>query len=183
MDAASCGLGRGRCVFFSGATILLLRVLQPELATKGNAHPEIKVKAGQLIGRIGAQTLDFAVWNLEKPLKVFANPESYSVGDPWKIYTDNPYDYVSPDVKKVMLDKNPRTVEPIQGKINYATADGKQWDNSSLVKGLKVSPLGVVKGTILLQLIESGKLKVETFVNKKASQVTGFTSGAKIYVR
>jgi len=91
----------------------------PELQSKDNVNPEIAVKKGQRIGYIGGQTLDFAVWDLEKPLKGFVNLESYSAGDPWKPYTANPYDYVSPAIRRLLIDRNPRTVEPIQGKIDY----------------------------------------------------------------
>jgi hypothetical protein len=240
----------------------------PDLVRKGSAHPEIKVKKGQLLGRIGAQTLDFAIWDLEKPLSGFANPESYQTGDPWKLYTADPLDYVTEEIKEILLERNPRTLEPLLGKIDYdidgkmvgnwfregtngyaglkqqeywrdhlslvynhydptsvevsigdwsgdevqfavvgnspdpaklgvessptkyellqrgyKDPSGKFWDNFSLVKGLKVAPMAEVKGTILLQLLETRKLKVETFPGKKASQVTSFTSSAKIFVR
>ena len=182
--------------------------------------------------------------------------------------TANPYDYVSSEIKQLLIDKNPRTVEPTAGKIDYdidgkmvgnwfrentngykgleqssywrdhlalvynyldptaieisigdwsgdeaqfaavgngpdpatvGTSDtptkyelvqfsyqdqtGKQWDNMTLVKNLKVAAMGQVKGVILVQLQEAQKLKVETFPGKTASQVTGFTSAAKIFVR
>lgn len=50
----------------------------------GYAVVDIPVKAGQLIGKIGGQTLDFAVWDTTKPLTGFVNPASY-VGERWKI--------------------------------------------------------------------------------------------------
>lgn len=76
------------------------------------------VKAGDVIGKIGGQTLDFAVWDTEKPLKGFINVDTYKA-EPWKLYTADPYDYYTPDLKKLMTERNPRTVEPIAGKIDY----------------------------------------------------------------
>ncbi len=61
--------------------------------------------------------------------------------------------------------------------------DNKKWDRKSLVKGLKIENNDKVEGTLLVQLIEKRKLKVEAFPEKTASQVNGFTSNAKIYER
>ena len=86
-------------------------------------HLPISVKAGQVIGHIGGQTLDFAVWNTKKQLSGFVNPSSYK-GEGWKIYTDNPFPYFREDLRKIVEAKDPRTAEPIQGKIDY-DIDGK----------------------------------------------------------
>lgn len=80
----------------------------------------IPVKEGQLIGRIGGQTLDFAVYNNEVRLG-FANPESY-FGEPWKIHTDDPYKYFKEPARSILLSKNPRTAEPRAGRIDYDIA-------------------------------------------------------------
>lgn len=61
--------------------------------------------------------------------------------------------------------------------------DGIIWDIDSLVKGLKVQNSEYVRGVILLQLIEDGKLKVEIFPNQTADEVSGFTDDALIFVR
>ena len=58
------------------------------------------MKEGQLIGKIGKQTLDFAVWDTEKPLSGFVIPEHYE-REPWKIYTANPFDYFTDEIKKI----------------------------------------------------------------------------------
>ena len=63
------------------------------------------------------------MWDTTKTLKGFVNPKSYEA-EPWKIYTVNPFDYFTDDVKKILLAKNLRTVEPIEGKIDY-DIDGK----------------------------------------------------------
>ena len=50
-------------------------------------------------------------------------PDHYK-GEPWKIYTADPLDYASPEVKALMLNLNPRKSQPISGKIDY-DIDGK----------------------------------------------------------
>lgn len=115
---------RIRLVFTVSCTFFyyydLLTSVQPGI---DSAHLPISVKAGQLIGHIGGQTLDFAVWNTKKPLSGFVNPDSYRA-EAWKIYTDNPFAYYASDLRKIVEAKDPRTVAPIQGKIDY-DVDGK----------------------------------------------------------
>lgn len=79
---------------------------------------KIPVKAGQVIGRIGGQTLDFAVWDMDVNLKGFIKPESYKE-ELWKIHTVDPLDYYTDDLKKLAISKYIRTVPPISGKIDY----------------------------------------------------------------
>ncbi len=83
-------------------------------ASNGNLH----VSAGELIGRIGNQTLDFAVWDTEHPLTHFIVPSHYN-GEAWKIYTADPLDYYDPATRTQALSKYPRTVEPRSGRIDF----------------------------------------------------------------
>lgn len=78
----------------------------------------IPVKAGQEIGRIGGQSLDTAIYNLSMTLPGFISPELYK-GEAWKIHTDQFFTYFNEPLKSQMLAKNPRTVEPRSGKIDY----------------------------------------------------------------
>lgn len=116
--------GRIRLVFTVSCTFFyyydLVTSVEPGIDQK---HIPISVKAGQLIGHIGGQTLDFAVWNTKKPLSGFINPSSYD-SEAWKIYTDDPFPYYTPELRKIVESKNPRVVEPIAGKIDY-DIDGK----------------------------------------------------------
>ncbi|EKE15785.1 MAG: hypothetical protein ACD_11C00105G0010 [uncultured bacterium] len=80
----------------------------------------IPIKEGQLIGRIGGQTLDFAVYNNDVRLG-FINPKSY-IGEAWKIHTDDPYKYFKEPAKSILASKNPRTAQPRAGKIDYDIA-------------------------------------------------------------
>ena len=116
--------GRIRLVFTVSCTFLyyydLVTSVEPGIDT---AHIPISVKAGQLIGHIGGQTLDFAVWNTKKPLSGFVNSSSYDA-EPWKIYTADPFPYFRSDLRQVLTSKDPRIAEPIAGKIDY-DIDGK----------------------------------------------------------
>ncbi len=251
----------------------LITVLDPtilkeasELENSDNVQTEVTVKEGQLIGKIGKQTLDFAVWDTTRPLTGFVVPEHYE-REPWKIYTANPFDYFADDVKQILLAKNLRTVEPIEGKIDY-DIDGKlvgnwfedgtngyagsnrekyweghmsvvydhldptaiiisigNFDGQSrqmAVRGNKPDPAevstetGLVKyelinfqyvssdgqqieggyepnmkviegqelfGTVIFQLMETRKLRMEVFPGKTSGEVLGFTAEARIYER
>ncbi|HVE80855.1 MAG TPA: hypothetical protein VNA68_01810 [Candidatus Dormibacteraeota bacterium] len=124
-----------RLVFTQSCTFMyyydLVTSLTPEIKAEfeknrrgdNYAQVDIPVKAGQLIGRIGSQTLDFAVWDTQKPLKGFVNPASYE-NEPWKLYTADPLDYYTPELKALMLAKYARTAPPISGQIDY-DIDGK----------------------------------------------------------
>ncbi|MCR4277573.1 MAG: hypothetical protein NUV80_05465 [Candidatus Berkelbacteria bacterium] len=117
-----------RFVFTMSCTFLyyydLVTSLAPEIKTYYDKRDfNIDVKAGQLVGRIGGQTLDFAVWDTTKPLQNFVNPTSY-VGESWKIYTADPLDYYSTDAKAKALSKYVRTAIPLSGRIDY-DIDGK----------------------------------------------------------
>lgn len=111
----------------------LVTGLEPKLkaafeeSSKGNSYSggefNYEVKAGQLIGYIGGRTLDFAVWDTTKPLKGFVAPEHYDA-ESWKLYTADPLDYYTDELKAFMLKKYIRTAEPISGKIDY-DQDGK----------------------------------------------------------
>jgi hypothetical protein len=75
------------------------------------------VKAGDLIGYVGAQTLDFGVYNYAEPLD-FINPKAYQ-REPWKIYTHDPFPYFPLEIRDKLLNKMIRKVEPRIGRINY----------------------------------------------------------------
>ncbi|MCA9375325.1 hypothetical protein KC622_03270, partial [Candidatus Dojkabacteria bacterium] len=120
-----------RIVFSHTCTFLtyydLVTELSPELLAEYNKTKNadgydnkisFPVKAGQVIGKIGGQTLDFAVWNTETPLTGFINNSSYDA-EQWKIYTSDPYLYLTDELKQLLTERNPRTAEPIAGKIDY----------------------------------------------------------------
>ncbi len=83
----------------------------------------IHVKKGQLIGKIGGQTLDLSVNYDKVTLKGFIVPEHYA-GESWKIHTVDPFDYFEEPYRSQLLEKNIRTALPLGGKIDY-DIDGK----------------------------------------------------------
>ena len=113
------------CTFVS--YLDLLTSLTPEiekeyLKTKGGRTGPwdgIFVKAGQLIGYIGAQTLDFGVYDYEIELPGLINPAAYAEREPWKIHTVDPFQYFPTEIRDALLRKMIRDVEPRAGKIDY----------------------------------------------------------------
>ena len=242
------------CTFYSYYD--LLTSLAPEIQEEvgkltgfENKNVRIPVKAGQLVGRIGGQTVDFAVWNFEKEPAYFANPASYKQ-DEDRFYLDDMFFYFKEPIKSELLSKARRTVEPRSGKVDYdkeaklvgnwfregsngfagpegiqQTAGRRYWDGHLSISYDYIDPdkiifsignfggkaaqfnvagntpdpatIGVKEGltkyelesfntfsgTALVQLLESGKLKVETFPNKRVREVNDFTDQAKIYTR
>ncbi len=253
-------------------TLELKKAYEDNKIDKQKSAINIPVKAGGLIGRIGGQTLDFAVWDTDIRLIGFVIPEHYA-GEIWKIHTADPLNYYTTELKAQAVSKYIRTAEPISGKIDYdidgklvgnwfqegtggytpagtrggegywkghlsiaydhydptsivismgeyagkeaqfavngntpdpVTVDvakglvkyelilqdwadpktGKMWDRDSLVKGIVAkNHENQVEGTVFVQMLENRKIKFEAFPGKKASQVTAFTTNAKIFER
>jgi hypothetical protein len=95
----------------------------PKIKTNDYATGHMKIKGGQQIGKIGGQTLDTAVYNLESVLTGFIHPELYD-GEGWKIHTDDFIKYFSQSHQELINSRNPRVAEPLSGKIDY-DVDGK----------------------------------------------------------
>lgn len=76
------------------------------------------VSAGQVIGWVGAQSLDFGVYDWEVVLPGFVEPSHYEA-EPWKIHTIDPFPHFPAEVTEALLEKMERTVEPRSGKIDY----------------------------------------------------------------
>ena len=87
------------------------------------ANVNIKVKEGELVGKIGGQTLDFAVYDYTKILPGFIVPEHY-LAESWKLHVVNPFIYFEEPIRSQLLELNPRQSEPREGKIDY-DIDGK----------------------------------------------------------
>jgi murein DD-endopeptidase MepM/ murein hydrolase activator NlpD len=85
--------------------------------SNGGVH--IPVKAGEIIGYVGHQSLDFQVWNTQKTLKGLLNPTAYNNAEPWKVNTVAPLDYFSSAVKAQIQPLYVRSAAPLDGKIDY----------------------------------------------------------------
>lgn len=270
------------CTFYSYYDLItslspdLVAHVPTDISKSWHEVVHIPIKSGQEIGRIGGQTLDWAVYNGEVKLPGFVVPEHYTDLEPWKIHTDyKSLDYFVEPVRSQLYSLLARQVEPRIGKIDY-DVDGKlvgnwflegtngysgasktisiqenpywqghlsivpnyidptlwhfsigDWQGQATQFGIAPSQdpatvgpeagpikyelrqselynadasrgwlsnegpianpkgrlIGLVQGTVLLQMIEPRKLKVETFPGKQANEVTDFTPAAKIYER
>lgn len=109
----------------------LITSLSPRLKAEFETHKQnggyatvaLKVKEGEVVGRIGGQTLDFAVYDYTKILPGFIIPEHY-LAESWKLHVVDPFQYFKEPVRSQLLALNPRQVEPREGKIDY-DIDGK----------------------------------------------------------
>ena len=237
-----------------------------EIAPGTTKSVSILIKKGELLGKIGGQTLDLSVNYNGVTLPGFLNPSSYDYED-WKIHTVDPFDYWEPEVREKLMEKNIRSVPPYDGKIDYDeegklvgnwfventngykginpdaywdthlsfvyneidpsfviislgnfggeakqfavkgnapdpadfevssglvkyelidfsyTSNGNPWDHMSLAENIGVKEGKQVGGVVLAQLLESRKVKVESFPGKTSAEVNGFTSNAKVYIR
>lgn len=92
----------------------------PNATTEG-MKGRFPIKAGQEIGRIGEQSLDTAVYNLDLTLPGFLHPKEYTA-EPWKIHTDDFFSYFNDELQAQFAALNTRKVEPLSGKIDYDQA-------------------------------------------------------------
>lgn len=108
----------------------LVTSLSPRLKAEFDAHKNgssapvnIKVKEGEVVGRIGGQTLDFAVYDYTKILPGFIVPEHY-LAESWKLHVVDPFQYFKEPIRSQLLALNVRQAEPRAGKLDY-DVDGK----------------------------------------------------------
>lgn len=118
------------CTFFS--YVDLVTSLDPAIKSQlpstwtstGNWGTNIPVKQGQVIGKVGGQSLDFAVWDVTKSLPNLLVADAYNNAEPWKIHTVKPLDFFTAAVKEQVLPYYARSVEPLDGNLAY-DIDGK----------------------------------------------------------
>jgi hypothetical protein len=97
----------------------LLAELPKGWTPDSNGSYHINVKQGQVIGHIGGQTLDFAVWDLsQKPLG-FLVRTAYDNAEPWKVFTAPTTKFLAQNIKAATIAKYVRTIEPVDGRIDY----------------------------------------------------------------
>lgn len=92
--------------------------IQAQLGKHKDGQVNIPVKAGQEIARIGAQSLDTAVYNLKLTLPGFIHPAMYKA-EPWKVHTDDFFSYFNDTDQAAMAVLNQRKIKPLSGKIDY----------------------------------------------------------------
>lgn len=246
----------------------LVTVLGPKLqAALDQRRMGVAVKAGEVIGRIGGQTLDFAVWDMDVVLPGFVVREHYAY-EPWKVHTVDPLPYYTDELRAFITSRYVRTAEPVSGKIDhdrdgrvvgnwflegtngyrgvaqgtywrghlaiapnhydpthiivslgdfggteaqfavrgngpdpaevtvatglvrydlvsweYTAPDGSPWDRASLIKGPRVRLSAQVQGCLLVQLVESRRMRAQPFPGRGCAAIPGFDGGARVYER
>ena len=123
------------CSFFT--YLIHINKVKPEILAQAKfrqydpvlagASTRIPIKAGEVIGTTGDHQFDFAVINTDKVLKGFITPGLYQ-GEPWKIFTADPFDYFKEPLKNQLLAKLLKTQSPLGGKIDY-DIDGRAVGN------------------------------------------------------
>ncbi|MBI4162962.1 MAG: hypothetical protein HY513_04725 [Candidatus Aenigmarchaeota archaeon] len=68
-------------------------------------------------------------------------------------------------------------------EYDWYMLDGNPWDRISPANGIITKPFDIAQGVVLVQMTGPRKIKFEVFPGKTASQINGFTEGAKIYER
>jgi len=89
-----------------------------KLQPNENKQVAIELKAGEVVGYIGASTFDWTPVDTRSTLKGFITPSRYD-GEPWKIHTVSPFDLYTGELKTQLEAKSLRTVAPVGGKIDY----------------------------------------------------------------
>lgn len=113
------------CTFFSYYDLLtsLSNDVQSKLPSswdgQNSTGVNIPVTAGEVLGGVKGESLDFAVWDTTKPTKDLINATAYSNSEPWKIYTVAPLNYFNSTVVASIKPLYVRTTDPIDGKFGY----------------------------------------------------------------
>ena len=87
-----------------------------------SGNVKIPVKAGDIIGYSGGQSLDFQLANTEKTLPGLLYHNAYNFAEPVKINGVKPLDYFAADVKTAILPKYLRSADPRDGQYDYDIA-------------------------------------------------------------
>ncbi len=82
------------------------------------ARVSVQLDAGDPIAKFGGSSIDYSLHDGTVILPGLLVPEHYS-GEPWKIHTVDPFDYMTDELFAELLAKNERQVEPYGGKIDY----------------------------------------------------------------
>ena len=85
---------------------------------RGRNARSLRVTAGQVIGKVGAQGIDFSVHDNRVRLEGLAVPTHYK-DEAWKIHTVDPFAYFDNNLKSSLQAKNLRSADPKGGRIDY----------------------------------------------------------------
>ncbi|MBI2611673.1 hypothetical protein HYW54_02930 [Candidatus Gottesmanbacteria bacterium] len=80
------------------------------------AQTRIPVSEGEVVGTVGPHSFDFQIIDATYQDKNIISPENI---DHFSSYTVDTFDYISEELKSLLLPKNLRTTLPLGGKIGY----------------------------------------------------------------
>jgi hypothetical protein len=96
----------------------LQKALGEKLQPNTQKQVSVSLQAGDVIGKIGANPVDWSLMDASKTLDGFVTPKLYE-GEPWKIHVIDPVSVYSGAVKDQLIAKSLRDTEPYGGKIDY----------------------------------------------------------------
>ncbi len=102
-----------------------------DLAANNEALVRIAVTAGQLVGRVGGQSLDVGTVNADSTLPGLLVPAHY-IAEPWKVHSMDGLDFFDEPLHSQLLALNARKAIPLGGKIDF-DVDGAASGNWFLV--------------------------------------------------
>lgn len=91
------------------------------LAPNDNKMTSIEVKAGDKLGKIGGNPVDWSLMDATKTLSGFITPSLYD-GESWKVHVIDPISVYSGELATQLTGKSLRTSAPFGGKIDYDKA-------------------------------------------------------------
>lgn len=143
---------------------------------------------GKLVGNwfregYDPKNIDGRFWDAEMTI-------AYNVFDPSKVFISTG-NFNGRSGQFAVLDNIPDPKDVGIGQLvkyqlvsfSYVDANGKSWSEDRYTSQVTLIVGRQVEGTILYQLQDKDTLKVESFVGKKATEVSGFDSRAQIYRR
>jgi hypothetical protein len=89
-----------------------------DLAANNEALVRIPVTAGQLIGRVGGQSLDVGTVNADITLPGLLVPAHY-IAEPWKVHSMDALDYLDEPLRSQLIALNVRKALPLGGKLDF----------------------------------------------------------------
>jgi hypothetical protein len=78
----------------------------------------VELDAGDPVAFFAGSNLDYSLHDETQILAGFQKPEHYE-GEPWKVHTVDPFDYMSEEIFTALMQKNIRQTAPYGGKIDY----------------------------------------------------------------
>lgn len=83
-----------------------------------NKNVIIELKAGDKLGKIGGNPVDWSLMDVTQTLKGFITPDLYK-REAWKVHVIDPISVYSGSLKSQLIAKSLRSAEPYGGKIDY----------------------------------------------------------------